>query len=70
MGKIIGITFGGILFILILLAFCNRWLPKWFCNHMGWHLRPNAIGFDGCSPNGTCPRCDKKVMQDSQGNWF
>jgi ribosomal protein S27AE len=20
--------------------------------------------------NGTCPRCGKEVMQDSQGNWF
>ena len=37
---------------------------------MGWHLAPTEQGFDGCSANGICPRCDKKVMQDSQGNWF
>lgn len=48
----------------------NCWLPKWFCDKMGWHLPPKAQGFNGCSFNGTCPRCGKEVMQDSQGNWF
>ena len=53
------------------LPFFNRWLPRWFCEHLGhWHLAPIVQGFDGCSCNGTCPRCGKKVMQDSQGNWF
>ena len=42
----------------------------WFCNFWGWHKAPIEQGFDGCSKNGTCPRCDKSVMQDSQGNWF
>lgn len=51
-------------------VFFNRWLPKWFCDKMGWHLEPKKQGFDGCSFTGTCPRCNKKVMQDSQGNWF
>lgn len=63
----------------ILLALCivfiasamfNRFLPVWFCKHMGWHLEPKEMGFDGCSMNGTCPRCGKQVLQDSQGNWF
>ena len=42
----------------------------WFCEKMGWHLTPKAQGFDGCSFTGICPRCDRNVMQDSQGNWF
>jgi hypothetical protein len=41
-----------------------------FCNKLGWHKAPNEQGFDGCSKNGTCPRCGKSVLQDSQGNWF
>jgi len=56
--------------IAVLLAVFNNHLPKWFCDHMGWHLAPGSQGFDGCSSTGECPRCSKKVMQDSQGNWF
>lgn len=43
---------------------------KWFCRVMGWHREPNALGFDGVSFNGCCPRCGKHVLLDSQGNWF
>lgn len=42
----------------------------WFCNVLGWHKAPKEQGFDGCSSNGICPVCGKKVLQDSQGNWF
>ena len=56
--------------VAVICAIFNQYLPKWFCIKMGWHLRPNSIGFDGCSNMGTCPRCDKFVLQDSQGNWF
>ena len=43
---------------------------KWFCNKMGWHKAPKNTGFDGCSNTGVCPRCNKSVLQDGQGNWF
>ena len=43
---------------------------RWFCNKMGWHLTPKLQGFDGCSFTGICPRCNRNVLQDSQGNWF
>jgi hypothetical protein len=68
-----------IVFLIILLVLCiimliltviNNWLPKWFCEKMGWHIAPTIQGFDGCSFNGNCPRCGKRVLQDSQGNWF
>lgn len=43
----------------------------WFCDKMGWHKAPKTLGgFDGCSLHGRCPRCHKRVLQDSQGNWF
>lgn len=44
------------------------------CRYFGWHngakYDGNARTFDGCSYHGVCSKCDKKVMQDSQGNWF
>jgi hypothetical protein len=57
----------------------KNWL--WLCQTMGWHLQPGSIKttysfkssnitFDGCSAQGICPRCGKRVLQDSQGNWF
>lgn len=42
---------------------------QWICTKLGWHRPPNYLDFDGCSSNGSCPRCGKHVMQDSQGNW-
>ena len=36
-----------------------------------WHNgKGGKIGFDGCSFTSTCSKCGKKVLQDSQGNWF
>ena len=57
-------------FILLILLLCNNYLPKWFCDHLGWHLTPKWQGWDGCSFTGVCPRCKKHVLQDGQGNWF
>ena len=59
-------------FIAIMLSFIlwNPLFPVFFCDKLGWHLEPIEIGYDGCSRNGTCPRCGKHVMQDSQKNWF
>ena len=42
----------------------------WFCRVMDWHRRPTEVGHDGCSFSGVCPRCQRRVLQDSQGNWF
>lgn len=42
----------------------------WFCRVLDSHKQPLEIGFDGCSMTGRCPRCGKRVLQDSQGNWF
>jgi hypothetical protein len=54
----------------IVLGLCNKWLPKWACSKLDWHLAPRIQGFDGCSMSGKCPRCGKDVLMDSQGNWF
>lgn len=62
--------FSIIIFILMLLVTFNDYLPRWFCDKLGWHLAPTTQGFDGCSSTGVCPRCGKSVLLDSQGNWF
>lgn len=60
-----------IIFIVAILSIISIFSKsRWFCDKMGWHKSPNTIGFDGCSATGTCPRCGKHVMCDSQGNWF
>ena len=67
----VGIVLLLILGTLVILALSNKYLPKWFCDNFGhWHIAPIAQGFYGCSFNGACPRCGKKVLQDSQANWF
>ena len=58
----------GILLIIDKLDFKNK--LKFFCKFPGWHKAPLHQGFDGASFNGKCPRCNKKVLQDSNGDWF
>jgi hypothetical protein len=58
-----------LLIISILLAIFNRYLPKWFCDKMHWHLPPKLISSNGFQNKGTCPRCGKEIIQSSQG-WF
>lgn len=59
-----------ILVTFMVVALSNRFLGKWACRVFGWHLTPESQGFDGCSFTGVCPRCNEKILQDGQGNWF
>jgi len=59
-----------ILVSFMVLAISNKYLPVFFCVHLGWHLAPITQGFDGCSFTGVCPRCGEHILQDGQGNWF
>ena len=43
---------------------------KFYHNIMGWHQPDDKVGFDGCSLTATCKYCHKRILQDSQGNWF
>jgi hypothetical protein len=44
-------------------------IGRLFC-WMGWHRPTDAIGCDGLSATSTCCRCNKMIMQDSNGGWF
>lgn len=58
------------MFALALIDRWTSWLPKWFCDHLDWHKTPEQVGFDGCSQNGRCPRCSRRVLADSNGDYF
>lgn len=45
-------------------------LRKFLCNVLGWHRPSDTEEFDGVSFHSVCKHCGKRVMQDSQGNWF
>lgn len=45
-------------------------IGRFLCKWLGWHRPDNKIGSDGCSLISTCKYCEKKILQDSQGNWF
>jgi len=70
MGIILTLLILTIFVIWIALASFNDYLPKWACTILGWHIAPKKPGFDGVNLFGICPRCGKKVLRDSQGNWF
>lgn len=59
-----------VVFTPFFLAVNNKRLPRWFCDHAGWHLEPLQKGFELGIVNGICPRCGRHIMQDSHGNWF
>lgn len=41
-----------------------------FCKLLDWHRNVEMKNFDGCSNVGVCKRCNKRVLQDSNGDWF
>jgi len=46
-------------------------IRKWFHDKLGWHDgKGGAVEFDGASLVSKCSICGKRVLQDSQGNWF
>lgn len=45
-------------------------LKRLLCDWLGWHRVPQRSHFDGVSNVGWCARCNRRCLQDSQGNWF
>lgn len=45
-------------------------IRKWLHDKLEWHDGGRVQGFDGASFYGRCSMCGKRVLQDSQGNWF
>lgn len=65
---------GTFIFLLSIIWTFTSFRPmKWLCHDFaGWH-EPDPdkeIEFDGCNHITYCKICGKRIMQDSQGNWF
>jgi hypothetical protein len=45
-------------------------IRRWFHDVLDWHVDVRVTGFDGCSMQGRCCFCGRRVLKDSQGNWF
>lgn len=60
------------LLTVILTPFYFKWgIGKWLLHDiMGWCTPDDMQNFDGCSWESKCKHCKKKILQDSQGNWF
>lgn len=39
-------------------------------NWLGWGYPEAEIGFDGCSSTSNCRFCRRRLLQDSNGDWF
>ena len=47
----------------------SKW--RWFWHDVMQWLRPSgAYSFDGVSVGTTCRDCPRRILMDSQGNWF
>ena len=48
-----------------------EFLRRFAHNVLGWHNGDGEPkGFDGLSSFAVCTRCWRRVLMDSQGNWF
>lgn len=43
---------------------------KILCNVLGWHKPNKKIALCGINSKSICKYCGRKIMLDSQGNWF
>jgi len=72
---VLGVVVALLTFMLItpigLCLYDLRFGTSYSCRIWGWHNgKGGTKSFDGCSVHAICSKCDKEVMQDSQGNWF
>ena len=44
-------------------------IRKFMCNILDWH-KPSYFVVQGINTISYCRYCDRKIMRDSQGNWF
>lgn len=63
----------GITFLIASVIYLKTGLFKFLYHDiLGWHqpIEYEEITFNGCNWGTRCKYCKKKIIQDSQGNWF
>lgn len=73
--KIILFCICSLIIIMLITGVCymlsgGKLFNKVYHDYFEWHLPINSIGFDGLSSLSCCKFCGKRILQDSQGNWF
>lgn len=59
------------LFLIFAFIYQDTGFGKWFFDRiLGWHKPVDKVEQCGPSNISTCKYCGKRIMQDSQGNWF
>lgn len=60
-------------FFIASMVYLKLGIGKWFYHDiLEWHMPDNTgvYRYDGLNLKTICRHCRKKIMQDSQGNWF
>lgn len=64
----------GLMFFCLLCFIQRGWnespMRDFIHNVMDYHVPDNHVDFDGASMHSKCKICNKRILQDSQGNWF
>lgn len=45
-------------------------LRRALCDFPSWHAPMATCYFDGCSYVSLCRFCERRILQDSNGDWF
>ncbi|MGI9143607.1 MAG: hypothetical protein ACR2IJ_10515 [Fluviibacter sp.] len=56
--------------VIFIFGIIGKIFPKFGHRVFKWHYVSNIDGFDGASNFAKCDYCGKKVLQDSNGDWF
>lgn len=68
---ILGVLVGILLLSLLWYVTGHPKVMKYIAHDMfGWHKPTEFIYKEGINTISTCKYCGKKIIQDSQGNWF
>lgn len=43
---------------------------RFLCDKLGWHVGGAQVWNDGFQSSSYCFHCKRRVLLDSQGNWF
>lgn len=72
--KVIIIMLLVVLFVFVFSALFYQWIglfKSFYHDKLGWHMpKKEETRIEGYTETSICKHCDKRIMKDSQGNWF
>ena len=62
------------MFTFLFTALFYQWVglfKRFYHDKLGWHMpKKEETKIEGYTETSICKHCDKRIMKDSQGNWF